>query len=143
MAKASASSVISGSVDEVWKVVGDFGGISNWHPAIAASAIEGGGAGDAAGCIRECTLDNGAKLREEQVQRSDAERSYSYNLLEAPMPVQNYLGKIQLKEAEGNQTLVEWTSEFDVAAEAEGEMVGMMNNVYQAGLDALKGRFAV
>ncbi len=141
MAKASASSVIGAPVDDVWKVVGDFGGISNWHPAIQASAIEGGGAGDATGCIRECTLGDGGKLREEQVERSDADRSYSYNIIEAPMPVTNYLGKIQLREAEGNQTLVEWTSTFEVPAEAEAEMVGMMNNVYQTGLEALKSRF--
>lgn len=140
MAKASVSSVIGGSVEDVWKVVGDFGGISNWHPAIAASTIVGG-AGDAAGSVRECTLGDGGKLREEQLERSDADHSYTYNITEAPMPIENYIGKIQLSAAEGDKTLVEWTSTFDVAADAETEMVGMMNGVYQAGIDALKGKF--
>lgn len=140
MAKASVSSVIGGSVEDVWKVVGDFGGISNWHPAIAASTIVDG-SGDAAGSVRECTLGDGAKLREEQLERSDADHSYTYNITEAPMPVENYIGKIQLSAAEDDKTLVEWTSTFDVAAEAETEMVGMMNGVYQAGIDALKGKF--
>lgn len=139
MAKASASSVIGGSVEDVWKIVGDFGGISNWHPAIAASGIVSGDG--AAGSIRECTLGDGGKLREEQLERSDADHSYTYNITEAPMPIENYIGKIQLSVAEGNKTLVEWTSTFDVAAEAETEMVGMMSHVYQAGIDALKAKF--
>ncbi len=140
MAKVSASSVVGGSVEDVWKVVGEFGGISKWHPAIAASAIVSGD-GDSAGSIRECTLGDGGKLREEQLERSDADHSYTYNITEAPMPIENYIGKIQLSAAEGNKTLVEWTSTFDVAADAETEMVGMMNGVYQAGLDALTSKF--
>jgi hypothetical protein len=141
MAKASARAVIDGSAEAVWKVAGEFGGIAGWHPAITTSDFEPGKAGDTAGSIRVCALENGANLREEQVARSDAERYYSYNFLEAPIPVENYLGNIRVFEEGTGRARVEWTSTFDCAAEAETEMVDMFAGIYQAGLDALKGRF--
>jgi len=96
MAKASVSAVIGASADDVWKVVGEFGGIANWHPAIAKSELSPGKPGDAVGSIRTCTLGDGAQLREEQTARSDAERSYTYSILESPMPVENYISTVKV-----------------------------------------------
>ena len=60
MAKASVSAVIGAFADDVWKVVGEFGGIANWHPAIAKSELGPGKPGDAVGSTRTCTLGDGA-----------------------------------------------------------------------------------
>ena len=140
MAKASVSAVIGASADDVWKVVGEFGGIANWHPAIAKSELSPGKPGDAVGSIRTCTLGDGAQLREEQTARSDAERSYTYSILESPMPVENYISTVKVTP-DGDKARLDWSCTFDVPTEAETEMVGMMNGVYQAGVDAVKERF--
>ena len=140
MAKASISAVIGASADDLWNVVGEFGGIANWHPAIAKSELAPGTPGDATGSIRTCSLGDGAQLREEQTARSDAGRTYTYSILESLMPVENYLGTISVTP-DGDKARFDWSCTFDVPREAETEMVGMMNGVYQAGADALKAKF--
>lgn len=56
MAKAYASAVIAAPIDAVWTAIRDFDGLPNWHPAIASSAIEGGGAADRFGAVRAFSL---------------------------------------------------------------------------------------
>lgn len=45
MAQAYWSSVFTSSADAIWAVVRRFNGLPDWHPAIRASEIVGGGNG--------------------------------------------------------------------------------------------------
>jgi len=65
MARVYTSSVINASATRVWARVRDFNGLSNWHPAIAESRIENGDPADKVGCIRNFSLRNGDRLREQ------------------------------------------------------------------------------
>ena len=140
MAKASVSTMMGASAEDLCAAVGEFGGITNWHPAIAKSELAPGTPGDQTGSIETCSLGDGAQWREEQTARSDAERTYTYSILESPMPVENYLSTVTVTP-EGRKARLDWSCTFDVPAETETEMVGMMNGVYQAGVDALKKKF--
>ncbi|WP_133770177.1 SRPBCC family protein [Pseudomonas graminis] len=42
MALVEYSAGLPCSADQAWKVLRDFGGIADWHPAIVKSGIEGG-----------------------------------------------------------------------------------------------------
>ncbi len=140
MATASVSAMIGASADDLWAVVGEFGGIANWHPAIAKSELAPGTPGDQTGSIRTCRLGDGAQLREEQTARSDAERTHTDSILESPMQVENYLSTVTVTP-EGGKARLDWSWTFDVPAETETEMACMMNGVYQPGVDALKEKF--
>ena len=118
MAKASVSAVIGASADDLWAVVEEFGDIANWHPAIAKSELAPGTPGDQTGSIRTCSLGDGAQLREEQTARSDAERTYTYSILESPMPVENYLNTVTVTPESGKARL-DWSCTFDVPAEGK------------------------
>ena len=71
MARVYTSSVINASAARVWARVRDFNGLSNWHPAIAESRIENGEPADKVGCIRNFSLRNGDRLREQLLGLSD------------------------------------------------------------------------
>ena len=143
MTQISASSVIPAPISEVWKVVGNYAAIDAWHPAVNGSAFQPGPAADQVDAIRQCDLDGGARLIERQTARSEADHSLSYAITESPMPMTNYVGTMRLRQiTDGNQTLCEWQASFDPSPGAEDQLSGMMGQLYQAGFDSLKARFA-
>ena len=87
MARVYASSVINASAARVWARVRDFNGLSNWHPAIAESRIENGEPADKVGCIRNFSLRNGDRLREQLLGLSDFDMFCTYSILDSPMPL--------------------------------------------------------
>lgn len=67
--------------DDVWRVVADAGAISEWFPAIEQSSADGG--------VRDCTLVNGARLREQIVTSDDELRRFQYRIVDGDMPLES------------------------------------------------------
>jgi hypothetical protein len=143
MARVYTSSVINASAARVWARVRDFNGLSNWHPAIAESRIENGEPPDKVGCIRNFTLRNGDRLREQLLGLSDYDMFCTYSILDSPMPLTNYVATLRLTPiTDQDRTFIEWSADFDCAPEREGELVSSIGgNVFQTGFDALKRAF--
>jgi hypothetical protein len=59
------------------------------------------------------------------------------------MGVENYVSTLKLTPVtDGNRTFAEWWAEFDCAPEREGDLAHSIGqDVFQVGLDALKGLF--
>ncbi|HEX6610682.1 MAG TPA: SRPBCC family protein [Hyphomicrobiaceae bacterium] len=140
MPRVYASSVIDAPAAKVWEKVRDFNALPRWHPRIRESRIENGEPSDKVGCVRDFRLQNGDRLREKLLGLSDYDMFCTYSILESPMPLTDYIATLRLTPiSDGDRTFVEWTAEFDCAAEAVAELVdGIGNNVFQAGFDALK-----
>lgn len=143
MARVYASSVVNASAARVWARVRDFNGLSNWHPAIAESRIENGEPADKVGCIRNFSLRNGDRLREQLLGLSDYDMFCTYSILDSPMPLTNYVATLRLTPiTDQDRTFVEWSAEFDCAPDKEGELVANIGGgVFQGGFDALKRAF--
>ena len=143
MARVYASSVVNASAARVWARVRDFNGLSNWHPAIAESRIENGEPADKVGCIRNFSLRNGDRLREQLLGLSDYDMFCTYSILDSPMPLTNYVAPLRLTPiTDQDRTFIEWSAEFDCAPDREGELVSNIGgNVFQGGFDALKRAF--
>ena len=140
MAEVRVSGVIPAPVGEVWTVVGDFGGIAGWLPAVAKSELAPGATGSQVGDVRSCTIDGGPTLTESQTARSDADYTYTYGIPENPLPMTNYESTVRLRD-QGNQTLMEWTASFNPEPGQEVEVDGMIKGIYQAGIDNVRQRF--
>lgn len=143
MARVYVSSVINASAARVWARVRDFNGLPNWHPAIAESRIENGEPADKVGCIRNFTLRNSDRLREQLLGLSDYDMFCTYSILDSPMPLTNYVATLRLTPVtDQDRTFVEWSADFDCASDREGELVSNIGgNVFQGGFDALKRAF--
>jgi hypothetical protein len=140
MAKVYRSAVIHAPADAVWAYVRDFNALPKWHPAIATSEIEAGSAADRVGCVRRFTRkSDGGLLREQLLALSDAERTFTYNILVSPMPVANYVATMRFTSiTAGNLTFAEWWAEFDVTQGPESDTVtDIGDNVFVAGFAAL------
>jgi hypothetical protein len=143
MARVYTSSVINASATRVWARVRDFNGLSNWHPAIAESRIENGEPADKVGCIRNFSLRNGDRLREQLLGLSDFDMFCTYSILDSPMPLTNYVATLRLTPiTDQDRTFIEWSADFDCAPDKEGELVSNIGGgVFQGGFDALKRAF--
>ena len=116
----------------MWNLLRDFNGHEHWHPIVAESEIEGGRRADEIGCVRRFRLAEGGWLREQLLKLSDRDRSFTYCILEAPIPLYDYVATVRLKPiTETGRTFWEWTSSFDAP---EGRRVGVGGPRRRAGL---------
>jgi hypothetical protein len=138
------STVIDAPTDRVWALLRDFNGHDRWHPAVRKSTIERGQPADRLGCVRRFFLRDGSELRERLLTLSDLEQTFSYCLLETPVPLFNYVAHVRLAPVtDGNRTFWEWKSSFSTRKDAETEMRRMVSeNIYDAGFAAVRGRLA-
>ncbi len=144
MARVYVSSVIDAPATKVWEKIRDFNALPRWHPRIRESRIENGEPSDKVGCVRDFRLQNGDRLREKLIGLSDYDMFCTYTILESPMPLSDYIATLRLTPiSDGDRTFIEWTAEFDCAADAAPDLIdGIGNNVFQAGFDALKRQMA-
>ncbi|MGD1923306.1 MAG: SRPBCC family protein [Paracoccaceae bacterium] len=140
MVKVLRSIVLDAPVEAVWDVIRDFNGHDRWHPAVAESHVERGQPSDRVGCVRNFRLAGGENLREQLLTLSDLEMSFSYCLLDTPVPLFNYVAHVRLTPVtDTDSTFWEWESRFDTpAGQSQGlaEMVG--SDIYAAGFEAVR-----
>lgn len=137
------STIIDAPCDAVWRLLRDFNGHAAWHPAIAASRIEGDVPADTVGAVRRFTLKDGGALREQLLAISDEDHTLTYCLLEAPLPLMGYVATMRLRPVtDGDRTLWEWRSEFWPPESRREELTQLVRDgIYRAGFAALRARF--
>jgi hypothetical protein len=137
------SSIIEASADTVWARIRDFNGLPQWHPAIADSRIENQQSADRVGCVRHFHTRDGGTIRERLLALSDYDYSCTYEILESPMGVDNYVATLKLTPVtDGDRCFAEWSAEFDCAEGREHELSSLIGQgVFQGGFDALKRHF--
>lgn len=140
MVRVKCSTIVEQPTESVWSVLRDFNGHDHWHPAVATSQIERTRDSDAVGCIRKFRLLDGSELREQLLALSDAEQSYSYCLLDTPIPLLNYVSHVRLfPVTDSDHTYWEWESTFNTIDNREEELKKMVeNDIYYAGFNAIK-----
>ncbi len=143
MARVYVSSVIGASADSVWERVRDFNGLPKWHPRIRDSRIEDALPSDKVGCIRSFHLQNGDLIREKLLGLSDYDLYCTYEILESPMPLEDYVATLRLTPiTDGDRCFIEWSAEFSCDPKNENDLVnGIADDVFQTGFDALKRHF--
>lgn len=144
MLRIYVSSVVEAGADNVWARIRDFNALPLWHPAIADSRIENQEPSDRVGCIRHFHTRDGGLIRERLLALSDYDYSCSYEILESPMGVTNYVATLKLTPVtDGTRSFIEWSAEFDCDEGRENELTQLIGQgVFQAGFDALKRHFS-
>ncbi|MGX9425110.1 MULTISPECIES: SRPBCC family protein [Bradyrhizobium] len=134
------STIIDAPTEAVWGVLRDFNGHDRWHPAVATSTIERAHGADKIGCIRRFKLKDGSELREQLLALSDLEQSFSYCLLDTPIPMFNYVAHVRLLPVtDGDRTFWHWESRFTTRLEDSASITQMVSEeIYQAGFDAIR-----
>lgn len=128
---------LSRPADEVWSLIGPFGALAQWLPILESCETA-----EVQGKLHRHlrTIDGGALL-EELVSHDDAGMSYTYDILESPLPVDNYRSTVSVR-SNGPGCRVTWRSTFDPAGDAsEHDAAQVIEGIYETGLTALADRF--
>jgi Polyketide cyclase / dehydrase and lipid transport len=118
------------SADAVWAKIGDFCGIGKWHPAIEKCVLS------ADGKQRTLSLKGGGTVVEKLEKRDDAAHSYTYSIVEGPLPVANYVSTISVAAA-GTGSTITWSGKYDAKGASDADAKKTMDGVYQGGVDQL------
>ncbi|MGH9080977.1 MAG: SRPBCC family protein [Acidimicrobiales bacterium] len=122
MGTGQAEIDIDGSPDEVWAVVGDFGGIGSWMPGIDSCRVEG----------EDRILQTmGMTITERLVSKDETGRQLTYSIA-AGAPVESHEAVITVTP-NGAGSHVTWVVET-----TPDEMADVMATIYQQALEALK-----
>jgi hypothetical protein len=119
----------------VWATIGEFCSIKDWHPAVAD--CQETKEGDVT--FRTITLkDNGGTIKEKLTGSDDT--SYSYEIVESPLPVENYQAKFWIEEDERQpeRSVIHWEATFDPKGATEEEAEKKIEDIFYAGLKNIK-----
>jgi len=127
---------IGASVDDVWEVVGDFGGFPK------AMGVPVTLSGEGVGQTREMAV--GADPTIERLEeRDEAERRLVYSIVKAALPVTNYRSTMKLDPVDEGLTTLVWSTTFDVPEGADVEQsAAVISTIYQAGIKGLQRHFS-
>lgn len=134
----SREMAVDGAPDAVWKKMGDFNAMDKWHPAVAKSTVSA--PGNKPGTTRVLTLGDGATITEKLVAYDAAKHSYTYEILESPLPVKNYRSTVQLKPGAGGKTMMKWNSTFEAKGAPDDKAKEVITGIYDAGLGSVAGK---
>lgn len=118
--------------EAVWKEVGAFEAIGEWHPAITAVdmvEIEGD-------THRHLTTADGSMILERLT--GTGAHHYAYEIVDGPLPVTDYRAVFSVAE-EGEGCHVFWSAHFEAEDPAADDIVA---GIFETGLEALRMRFA-
>ena len=139
MAKVQVETTLHVPASAVWNMIGGFNELARWHPAVVKSEEikEKGGV-----TARRLTLSDGGVIVAQLEQHDDKARTYSYSVVETPLPVAGYRASLHVREAaDGHSCTVAWISEFEPSGAPEGEAIKVIRGLYEAGFDNLRKLF--
>ena len=142
MVRVVRSTVIEAPIAAVWEILRDFNGHDRWHPIVRHSMLEDSKRTDQVGCVRNFDLEDGANVRERLLSLSDSERRFRYSIVDADIPLQNYVAEVHLKPVtDGDRTFWHWASTFNTPPGQEQELAALVaTEVYEAGFAAVRAR---
>jgi len=65
--------------------------------------------------------------------------SYSYEIVESPLPVKNYTAKLWVEDSDQpNRTVIHWDAQFDANGASDDDAKKKINDIFAAGLKGIK-----
>jgi mxaD protein len=122
MGKARAEIDINRPADEVWAVVGDFGGIAGWMPGIESCHLDGDD---------RVIKTMGMEITERLERRDEEERELIYAIV-GGVPVINHKATITVVPDGNKKSHVTWDVDVD------DDMTDLLHQMYQQSLVSLK-----
>ena len=123
---------IEADPERVWELAGDPARIAEWVPALASATAEGD--------ERRCPLEEGGELVQRIIERSDADRFYEYEIVDAPLPLRSYRSRLAV-HGHDDHAHVDWIAEFEPQrAGGEEQMAEAFGATYRSGLEELRRR---
>lgn len=123
---------VAASPEVVWKTIGEFCGIGDWHPVVEKCALSEKGGKP----VRTLSLKGGGTIVEEQLARSDKKMDYTYTILESPLPVEDYKSTITVTK-HGSGSKITWSGTFKAKGADDAKAKEVVGGIYEAGFKGI------
>ena len=124
---------LSAAPDEVWSLIGSFGG--EWHPMTARAVVTGNGVGQ----LRSSTTLDGREIVERLEAFDDMRRFFRYTNISG-IPASRFTGTLQVIP-KGSGCIVDWSVEFLSKRQTDRAAKVMLTALLSTGLESLRARF--
>lgn len=133
MSSVRVEEVIAAEPQAVWRLMSDFGGLKAWNPQIDSCEL----AGQGVGAVRTLSM-SGLTIKERLETLDAAAMTYSYSIIEGPLPATGYLATVEVSDAGNGRTRVVWSSKFEPAGAPESDLVALFEGIYRGGIQAVE-----
>lgn len=133
--EVTKTTMVAAAPDAVWKTIGGFCGIGDWHPVIEKCTLSKKGSKEE----RTLSLKGGGTIVEQEQARDDNKMSYTYTILSGPLPVDDYKSTIMV-EKDGSGSKVTWTGNFKAKGAPDDKAQEAIAGVYDAGLKGIAAK---
>jgi len=136
------TTVVTAGPDAVWRLIGRFGGLADWHPLLPPSVFEDGADPETPGAVQAFSVDGRVVIRERLLEKDDARRMLRYTIHESAVPVSDYVATLSVHPHHAGAE-IRWTATYGAADALVPEIERHFGDtVYATGLAALEERFA-
>ena len=133
MARVEVRDEIDASREVVWDLVSDFGGVKRISPEVESCKLDGEGVG----AVR--TINTQGIVIKERLESLDADKcTFSYSIVEGPIPFTNYLAQVELTPAGPQRTKINWSGSFEPAGVPEDSLKGLVETIYRNLIGGIK-----
>ena len=130
--ESSVTTTSSISPEALWKKIGDFCAVADWHPAIEKCVLS------ADGKQRTLSLKGGGTIVEALENLDDAGHAYTYTIISGPLPVANYHSTISVSPDPKGSSL-KWVGTYDAKGASDADAKKVIDGIYEAGEKSLVG----
>lgn len=124
-----------------YAAVAKWDALESWCPAFSKTVIK---SGSGVGSVREITLKDGPSFTEELLWADASTLSYSYKIVESPLPFTDYRSSIKVSPAMDGGSEITWSGTYKRRAEKPGKdnddvaVRGIVDGLYRACLGNAK-----
>jgi len=130
MPEIQVAQSLSNPADVVWALIGDFGAMHRWHPAVSRLDLSWEGR------IRTLHYVDGSRAVERLETRNDLMRRYIYAWVDGALPMRECRATLQVDAMEHGCRVV-WSSVFEPMEAHEQDVYLTLQDLYSEGLAAL------
>ncbi len=121
---------IEATADNVWATVSKGDGVHEWFSGVITSC-------NLEGDRRECTMADGAALKERILEVDHDAQRFRYAIDEHPLPAHNVVATIEVSGKPDGKTHVRWGAEFDAEEEHLPVLKETLSGLYMQGIASL------
>ncbi|OBF34898.1 hypothetical protein A5724_16110 [Mycobacterium sp. ACS1612] len=127
------------SADSMWRELGGFHSIADWHPMITAAS----GEGEQPGAVRILETEDGLRWEERLTEYDPAQRIYRYEASLANLPIADFRGEFRIRPGGQHRSTAIWTAQFSVTDGDEKAASDAVRRFFRSGARAIERQYAM